>query len=515
MGSAEKPVIATQHGWVRGLVRDGIMTFLGLPYAAPPVGDARFRPPGPPAPWTGVRDVLNYGASCPHISRLPPGRTAPSWLDGPDLRMDEDCLFLNVWTPGLEPGRKAPVMVWLHTGGFVNGSGSPPLFAGDRLARRGDVVVVTLNHRLGALGFLALGGLADGYEGAANAGMLDIVAALEWVRDNISAFGGDPDCVTIFGESGGGLKVSTLLAMPAAQGLFHRAIIQSGARVFHMEAERAREATARLVDRLGFGADPMAGLRSVAVKDLLAAQSATAKSMPSQAPGFPHVFSPSLDGAVLPRHPFSPDAPLQSADVPIMVGYNRTEATYFHRLNYGPNDPDMTLAAAEARLRPVMGEDTGDILRAFGEAFPQHSPFETYIEAFTAFPTAIYTQALAGRKAAAGRAPAFVYRFDWSGSIWSRTPGAPHMIELPFVFDAVDRAPQMVPDTPLTRSLAAQVSEAWCAFARTGSPKAAGWPEWEPYDQASPMRLLIDEHSRMAPDLGGAPRAALARALAI
>jgi len=270
--AADTFVVAdTASGKIRGVEVDGIRVFKGIPYGADTAGPNRFMPPAPVAKWTGVRDALEYGQSAPQSE--PGARRAASDLAvaGAGLRTEgEDCLVLNVWTPALADGRKRPVMVWCHGGGFATGSGSSPITEGQNLARRGDVVVVTINHRLNVLGFTYLGE-PGGTEFAASgdAGMLDIVKALEWVRDNIARFGGDPETVTVFGQSGGGRKVATLLAMPSAKGLFHRAIIESGATIRLVERDQATRVAAELMKTLGLGKTQVKALQSLPVDTIM------------------------------------------------------------------------------------------------------------------------------------------------------------------------------------------------------------------------------------------------------
>ena len=283
-------VVKTTAGAVRGARDGGIEIFKGIPYAAPPVGPLRFRRPAPAAPWDGVRDALEFGPSCPQPPERPEG-----WAPEPSL--SEDCLYLNVWTPGTGEGERRPVMVWMHGGGYSIGSGSWPVYDGTALARRGDTVVVTLNHRLGILGYLHLKELAGPeFASSGNAGMLDLVAALEWVRDNIAAFGGDPGKVTIFGESGGGAKVSTLIAMPAARGLFHRAAIQSGPGLRVKPPEQAAELARTIAGEICGGAFDLQKMQAAPVERLREAQGKLGRSAV-------FAFSPVLDPEVIPEHP--------------------------------------------------------------------------------------------------------------------------------------------------------------------------------------------------------------------
>ena len=303
--------VETAYGTVRGLVTGtGIRVFTGIRYGAGTAGANRFRPPQPPEPWTGVRDAVAFCDTAPQVfTRLALGGTK-----GNRPPIGEDCLGLNVWTPDCD-GARRPVMVWLHGGGFEAGTGSMQLYDGARLSRRGDVVVVTVNHRLNVFGHCLLDDLlGDDFAGSANAGFLDVVAALRWVRDNIAGFGGDPGNVTIHGQSGGGRKVSIAMAAPAADGLFHRGIVQSGSHLRLLDRERAAALTASLLDALGIPAADARRLQDVPMDQLIAANGKVRGR-----------FSPTLDGTVFDAHPWDPEAPARSAAVPLMVGTCRTE----------------------------------------------------------------------------------------------------------------------------------------------------------------------------------------------
>src|ERR1035441_10484085 len=324
-------VVKTTNGDVQGLVKDGVQVLKGIRYGAAPVGPLRFMPPQRPKPWKGVADATEFGA--PAIQMAPPISASPATDFGRQLAtiyttpaeikiQNEDCLFLNVWTPGLGGGTGRPVMVWLHGGGFAYGSGAWPIYDGANLAKKGDVVVVTVNHRLNVFGYLYLAQIGqlgnDAYAKSGNAGMLDLVAALEWVRDNIEAFGGDPGNVTIFGESGGGGKVSTLMAMPGAKGLFHKGIVESGSTLRVGSREDANKAAERLVAQLGITPNRMDDLQKAPMDKLLATMHSMAGS---NAPR----LGPVVDGRSLPRNPFDPDAPSITASVPMLIGTNRSE----------------------------------------------------------------------------------------------------------------------------------------------------------------------------------------------
>jgi para-nitrobenzyl esterase len=440
-------LVTTTAGTLRGEAGDGIAVFKGVPYAAPPVGDLRFRPPAPVEPWTGVRDALAYGPSCPQPQQRPAG-----WSQ--ETAEHEDCLYLNVWTPDASPERKRPVMVWIHGGGYAIGSGSWPLYDGRALAVRGDVVVVTVNHRLGALGYLHLDGVVggDGFEASGNNGMLDLVAVLEWVRDEIGAFGGDAGNVTIFGESGGGAKVSVLLAMPAARGLFHRAAIQSGPGLRVTKPARATELARKLLTELGVADDPSA-LWSLPAERFVEA-SATVGRMG---------FSPVLDGVVIPSHPGDALADGTAADVPVIIGCNRDESA-------GMLPKELDEEGLRARLA-VYGEDHVDeILSVYRDLFAEASDVDVLSYVSTDARMRYGSIRLAELKSKGTASPVFQYFFTYE--LGGR---AGHGYEIAFVFDNVGHS------SPAREQLAAQMSEAWLAFARDGDPGHAGMPKWSAF----------------------------------
>src|SRR6266436_8869237 len=331
VASDEDAIAETATGKVRGYIRDGVYTYKGIPYGETTEGSGRFQPPQKAKPWTGVRSSMQYGRVCPQGPRGTWNYDEESWLFCYDDGVQgEDCLRVNLWTPGIKDNKKRPVMVWLHGGGFVSGSSQEHRsYDGERMSRRGDVVVVSLNHRLGPLGFLNLAPYGEKYASSAHLGMLDIVVALEWVRDNIANFGGDPGNVTIFGESGGGGKVSTLMAMPAAKRLFHRAIAQSGVALRAMTADAAAAAAQTLLAQLGVGAGDLDRIQETPFERILGAL---------QAARPPLGFGPVVGGHALPRHPFDPEAPEISAHVPMLLGSNLTERTFFPDTPLDPID---------------------------------------------------------------------------------------------------------------------------------------------------------------------------------
>jgi len=475
-------VVETDRGALRGTRRDGVARFLGVPYAAPPVGRRRFLPPEPER-WSGVRDALAF----PPISIQAPERAGPSSLAAlrgaaPEAPMGEDCLALNVWTRELS-GR-APVMVWLHGGGYTTGSGTGASTDGEMLARTHGVVVVTVNHRLGLLGFLDLSGhLGPAYARSGNVSLLDLVAALEWVRDNISSFGGDPGSVTLFGCSGGGGKVAALMAMPAAQGLFHRAIIQSGPPFSFRDPDRARQVTQQVLDHLKVA--PQA-LVEVSPELLYQAQAALGAGGGPSEGGM--AFAPTVDGEVLVDYPEAAFARGMARDVPLLIGTNRDEARFVlavaPRVAASPPHDDAEVAWLVA---PGFDGSPEPVVAAYRARYPELSSADLRLlietEQFR-----IRSLRLADAKARHGSAPVFVYRMDWSSPSFAAW-GAFHSLEVPLVF-ANTQAPAMASD-PEARRLAGEMSRAWVGFATSGRPWAPG-VSWDPYDPDRRATMVID-----------------------
>ncbi|WP_257450104.1 carboxylesterase/lipase family protein [Archangium lipolyticum] len=497
------PVLAnTAQGQVRGSIRDGINTFKGIPYGGPTSGRNRFMPPTKPESWSGVRDALEYGPRCAQRSAIGSAvdREVVAAIIAPDTQaMSEDCLFLNVWTPGVGDGRKRPVMVWLHGGGFVEGSGSSALYDGHALARRGDAVVITLNHRLGALGYLYTGSGANAASG--NAGMLDIVAALQWVRDNIAAFGGDPGNVTIFGESGGGMKVTLMLAMPAAQGLFHKAISQSGALVRALKPEQAASITGELTSELGVKPGDLEALQNVPLEKFLDAQGVVLKKEREGGFTFNSPFTPVADGTVLPRDPFDPEAPAVSADVPLLIGSNRDEMTLFLYGKLGP----MTDGMARMGLGRLAGDAKDQVFEHYRKRMPDASGADLIIAAGSDMFRAP-SLLVADRKVAQGKAPVYVYLFTWETPVLEGKLKSAHAVEIPFVLDNTDLVPGLTGKDPERFKLAEQMSTTWVTFARTGNPNNPGLPEWPAYTTEQRPTLLFNLPSTLENDPRGEER---------
>jgi para-nitrobenzyl esterase len=516
LAQARTPVVRTSFGPVRGLVQEGVNVFKGVRYAAPPIGPLRFKPPEPPKPWTEPVDATAFGAPAVQMYSRPSGEAQselgkslaevfPTARETREGR--EDCLFLNVWSRGLGDGKKRPVMVWFHGGGYAYGSGGWPMYEGLGLARKGDVVVVTVNHRLNAFGYAYLAeAMGEAYAKSGNAGLLDLVAVLQWVRDNAEAFGGDPQNVTIFGESGGGAKVSTLMATPAAKGLFHKAIVQSGPGLRGVPKEIAARNAELLLAELGIARGDTAALQAAPAEAIIKAAYAVQARAVAQ-PGARFGLSPVVDGDVLPRDPFTPDAPPQSADIPLMIGTNKDEMTLF--MASEPWFGRLTEAELVERVRAQAGPKADAVLAALRKVHPDYSP--TYL--FTAFATAMGMLAgsitLAERKATQMAAPVWMYRLDWETPVGAGVFKSPHTLEIPLVFDRVEANRAFVGPGPEPQVMADRMSAAWLAFARSGDPSTPALPAWPPYEAGRRSTMIFDLKSRVENDPNPALRQAL------
>jgi para-nitrobenzyl esterase len=491
--------VETAHGVLRGGHSRGAIAFKGVAYAGSPAGTGRFKAPPPLQSWTGVRDALKIGA---------PSIQAPGGYYGEqEPSPSEDCLTLNIWTPAVGDGKRRPVMVYSHGGGFRGGSGGSPTQDGARLAAEYDVVVVATNHRLGLMGYLYLGELAgQAYASSGNQGMLDIVAAHAWVRDNIAAFGGDPNNVLAFGESGGGQKTATLMAMPAARGLFHKASIQSGPFLRALPRDRATETARQVLKALDIAPSQAHRLAEVPVAALLALQ------LGDKAAGRPPIgdFAPVVDGTYLPRHPFDPGPAAFSADIPLIIGTNQDEATFF--LMDEPAVFRMDDAALTARVRSELGSRADAVLAAFRASRPTATPPELFVAIRTA---GMERDSIlsAEHKVGQGGAPVYMYRYAYrsdrpiTGTDWTLRAG--HATEIGILFDNVD-VPGLQGSKPDRVEVARHMSEMWTTFARTGHPGAKGQPTWPAYEPDRRATMIIDTSCSVQDDPRPLERAAFA-----
>ena len=488
--------VETAYGRVRGTEVAGINVFKGIPYGASTAGKNRFMPPVAPAKWAGVRDAIAYGSSAPQREPGVGRNASPLAVAAAGLPAEsEDCLVLNVWTPALGDGRKRPVMFWCHGGGFVTGSGSSPVTEGTNLAKRGDVVVVTINHRLNVLGFTSLeeaGG--SEFAGSGDAGMLDIVFALEWVRDNITRFGGDPGNVMIFGQSGGGRKVATLLAMPSAKGLFHRATIESGATLKLVEREQGARVAQELMSTLGIAKGQVRELQKLPLDKIMSAYFQVVRRM--NVDQMTQGFSPLVDGKFIPQHPFHPVASSVSADVPLMLGSTRTELTSSAQAK----DFELSDAEMRSRIRGLLGAHADNAIEVYQKANNGASASDLYFLIASDYRYSGPVMKIAERRAALGKGPVYLYYFRWETPAEGGRLKSPHTIEIPFAFDNVKAAARLTGGGPEAMALADKVSDAWIAFARTGNPNTPKLPRWTAFNATDRPTMVINTESTLVND---------------
>jgi para-nitrobenzyl esterase len=493
----------TAYGKVRGKRVDGVSIFKGIPYGGQVSGEYRFRRPAELDPWSGVRDALELGP--PAIQ--PPRQNEPEPA--------EDCLFLNIWTPANDDGKR-PVMFYNHGGGFVVGSGGAPLQDGANLARNSDVVIVQTNHRLGLLGFLYLEELAGEADvGSGNQGILDIALALTWVHENVTAFGGDPDNVMIFGESGGGAKTSCLYAMPEAAPYFNKASIESGPGVRMMTPDTAAETTYHVLKALDIAPNDWRKLLDVPAATLLHVQSELPPVPPHQRKrrcGRPlgpseRGFGPVVDGHVLPDHPFDPIAPSISRRKPLMVGWNEDEYTFFAWERGDLTAFELDFAELPEKLEPQLGPDARQIVATYRQAMPDASAPELFVAISSMMMMGLGSIDIAEKKAMQDGAPVYLYNFGYKSEQKIHDTdyalGTPHAMDISFKFN--NQTPTSPPDVlagnnPDRFMASRQMAELWATFARTGVPAAAGVPACPAYDLKRRATMRIDTHCQVLYD---------------
>ena len=492
-------VVQTASGRVRGVVKFGVNQFWGVPYAASTADANRFMPPAKMTPWTGVRDCFEVGHRAPQD---PDGPISEVFALDRQEPMGEDCLNLNVFTPGLGSGNR-PVMVWLHGGGFAGGSGNWILYEGTNLARKEDVVVVSVTHRLNLFGFLHLSDLGGGekWANSSNMGMQDIVAALAWIKENIATFGGNPSNITTFGQSGGGGKVTTLMAMPSAKGLMHRAIAMSGSAIRGATRENATLATQQFLAKLGVRPDRIDRLQDFTWQQL---QSAFYSEPRIQG----LAGGPVVDGRSLPRDQWSPDAPAVSADVPLMMSSVETEDAW--------NDPPPPLQMPEEEMmtrvrRIVRNDDTKarELVALYRKTHPGISTTDVYLIMNADNTRRANAQLLCELKAAQGKAPAYLYFFNWRSPVHKGQMKAYHTLDIPFALYNIDQAASMTGAMQDRYALAHKMSAAFAAFARTGNPNHRDIPKWPAFSARTYPTMVFGHECKVVDDPNREERLAL------
>jgi para-nitrobenzyl esterase len=471
MSDFDRPIVSTSCGLVEGSSQAGLLIFKGIPYAAPPVGRLRWEPPQPCPPWPGVRPARQYGPSAPQ-NPSQASHFAEFVVEGPQ---SEDCLYLNIWTPGLDD-EKRPVMVWIHGGIFTLGSGSQSVFDGRYLAAHQNIVVITINYRLGWLGFLNWHKITEGQMSArGNEGLLDQIAALGWIRDNIAAFGGDPQNITLFGESAGGASIAGLMSMPAARGLFHKAIMQSNIHHF-IPLSQAVSDSCQALDELGLTPENVSKVKSSRLADLLSAQQALHGAAKTRS------FRPApvIDGEILPLPPLEAWASGLSADIPVIIGTNREETALFLALHPERQVTENQVIREAQKLRPA--EDPLTLVAKYRRDLSTYVTHPTPAQVLVEMQTDVNFRQPALSLAAARRRyrqPVFVYQFNWSSPALGGILGACHAMEIGFIFGNYDSS--FGGSGRMADALSRNMQLAWAAFARRGNPSDSISGTWLPF----------------------------------
>ncbi|HRH50901.1 MAG TPA: carboxylesterase family protein [Panacibacter sp.] len=493
-------IVATESGKVKGYIHDGIYTYKGIPYAKAD----RFMAPSKPDAWPGVRSSMSYGPVCP----TDPTTTTFDEFEFPFNHnwgfTNENCLCLNVWTKQINDGKKRPVMVWLHGGGFTAGSSIElPSYDGENLTKKGDVVVVSVNHRLNILGFLDLSAYGDKYKSSPDAGLMDLIASLQWIKQNIAQFGGDPDNVTIFGQSGGGGKVTCLMNAPSAKGLFSKAIVQSGSYITNfMDQSVTKRIGAALLEVLNLQPSQVDSLQKISYETLNAAGKKALKKVSDDlkaegkpVAGFGLGWGPILDGNVLPYQPQDAAATALSKDIPLLVGSTKNEFAPF-----APGTRDITMDQAKENLKKKYGDKADAFIAAVNKAYPNTVKPSDYTDIDLNFRPLSITQA--NLKVASGTAPVYMYLFTWQSPVNDGIYKAMHCMDLAFQFDNIKLCEQMTGGGKEAYTLADKISSAWLNFAKTGDPNAKGLPKWPKYTPENGATMIFDNTCELknAPD---------------
>jgi para-nitrobenzyl esterase len=485
-------IVATEHGKVRGYVDDGIFAFKGIPYAKAD----RFMPPQAPDKWEGVRQCTIFGPQAMQ-------GTAQNWGGQGDYNFgfqfnmepmnEKESFVLNVWSKGINDGKKRPVWVWIHGGGYASGSANQlPFFDGVSLAKKGDIIVVSVNHRLNVLGYLDLRGLGGKYSESVNLGMQDLVAALQWVRNNIEQFGGDPNAVTINGQSGGGGKVSTLMAMPSAAGLFHRAIVQSGSTLTLGKGEDSKAYGLAFAAALGVTPQNVDKLNTVAYTELIANGQVASNVLRAAGSTVRGGYAPTVDGKYIVQNPFDPAPAEFSKNVAMLIGTDLNEFTYNNRAIITPQTVEQV---KEAIAKRYGAERVDQYMAFYKEAYPNDNQPQHMLTFDSQFRGGAIKQATA--KSKQGGAPAYVYLFEWQSPVNDGSLGASHGMELPFMFNNIALARPLTGGGKEAYELADKISSAWINFVKTGNPNAKGLPNWEPYNPEKGATMIFDNNCKI------------------
>ncbi|WP_149402573.1 carboxylesterase/lipase family protein [Dictyobacter arantiisoli] len=486
-------IVETSSGALRGKQQRGVSCWKGIPFAQPPLGALRWRAPQRLQPWTGIRDATRFGSASAQPDSIVDLFNSPSSTP----LAGEDCLYLNIWSPAADQARR-PVLVWLHGGAFVSGSGAEPWTDGSSFARNGDIVVVTLNYRLGALGFLYLDGLTASLdEAVSNRGLLDQIAALEWIQENIAAFGGDPECITLAGESAGAMSIGSLLAVPRAHGLFHRAILESGACRNVLTRHAAMRIAQTFLAQLGLDAARFASLETIEIARILAAQQQCGSGI--------HNFSPVIDGTLLTAPPLELIATGSASDIPLLIGTNRDEARMFTLTSQ-----DHVVVNQKA-LQQLFGAQASQVLEIYRQARADGSAPQAWIDILTDRAFRIPAIRLAEQQLK-HNPHVWMYRFDWPTPAFGGRLGACHALEIPFAWNTLDSdlAQLFTDEAPNRQELGDIMHAAWISFIRTGNPnldpRRAGLPDWPCYNLEQRPTMLFNQASQLAHDPQSAER---------